>query len=63
MGFFNTDSIVKELIIYFIRRVRRDSLGLEAASLAFTSVLALIPVLSVVMSIFAVVPSDRKSVV
>ena len=61
MGFFNTDSIVKELIIYFIRRVRRDSLGLEAASLAFTSVLALIPVLSVVMSIFAVVPSFSQA--
>ena len=48
---------MKELIIYFLRRVKRDSVGLEAAALAFTSILALIPALSVVLSVFAVVPS------
>lgn len=48
---------MRELFRYFMNRVRRDGLGLEASSLAFTSILALIPALTVVLSIFAMVPS------
>lgn len=48
---------MRELIKFFLRRIRRDGLGLEAASLSFTSILALIPAITVVLSIFAVVPS------
>ncbi len=53
--------IVKELLVYFIRRVERDRIGLEASSLAFTSILVLIPALSVVLSVFAVVPSFEQA--
>ena len=52
---------MKELLVYFIRRVERDRIGLEASSLAFTSILALIPALSVVLSVFAVVPSFEQA--
>ncbi|MDY6321734.1 MAG: YihY family inner membrane protein [Succinivibrio sp.] len=48
---------MRELFRYFIGRIRRDGLGLEASALSFTSILALIPALTVVLSVFAVVPS------
>lgn len=50
---------MRELFRYFVSRVRRDSIGLEASSLAFTSILALIPALTVVLALFAMVPSFR----
>lgn len=48
---------MRELIKFFAWRIRRDEIGLEAAALAFTSVLALIPALTIVVSIFAMVPA------
>ncbi len=42
---------------FFIRRIKRDDIGLEAASLAFTSILGLIPALAVILAIFTLVPS------
>ncbi|MBQ9273376.1 MAG: YihY family inner membrane protein [Succinivibrio sp.] len=48
---------MKELIKYFVRRVRRDGIGLEASALSFATILALIPALTVVLSIFAVIPT------
>ncbi len=52
---------MRELFYYFLRRVRRDGIGREASSLAFTSILALIPALTVVLSVFAVVPSFSEA--
>lgn len=46
-----------ELIKYFIRRIKRDGIGIEAAALAYTSILALVPALTIILSIFAMVPS------
>ena len=48
---------MKELYLYFFNRVKRDSIGLEASALSFTSILALIPAISVCFYIFAVFPS------
>lgn len=48
---------MRELLLYFINKVRRDELFLEAASLSYTTILALIPALTVVVSIFTMVPS------
>lgn len=48
---------MRELIRYFIHRVKRDELMLEAASLSFTTILALIPALTIVVSIFTMAPS------
>ncbi len=48
---------MRELLLYFINRVRRDELFLEAAALSYTSILALIPALTVVVSIFTMVPA------
>jgi membrane protein len=48
---------VKELYIYFFNRVKRDSIGLEASALSFTSILALIPAISVIFYFFAVFPA------
>ncbi len=48
---------MKELIRYFIGRVNRDEIGLEASALAFTTILSFIPALTIVVSIFAVVPA------
>ena len=48
---------MKELYIYFLNRVKRDSIGLEASALSFTSILALIPAISVIFYFFAVFPA------
>ncbi|MGN0902437.1 MAG: YihY family inner membrane protein [Succinivibrio sp.] len=48
---------MKELYLYFFNRVRRDSIGLEASALSFTSILALIPAITVIFYFFAVFPS------
>lgn len=48
---------MKELFKYFFSRVKRDSIGLEASALSFTSILALIPAMSVIFYFFAVFPS------
>lgn len=48
---------MKELYLYFLGRVKRDSIGLEASALSFTSILALIPAISVCFYVFAVFPS------
>lgn len=50
-------SALRELCDYFILRVKRDELFLEAAALSFTTILALIPALTVVVSIFTMVPA------
>ncbi len=47
---------MRELISFFLQRVRRDELFLEAAALSFTTILALIPALTVVVSIFTMAP-------
>lgn len=46
-----------ELIKYFLWRIRKDEVGIEAGALAFTSVLALVPALTITLSIFAMVPA------
>ena len=43
---------MKELYKYFLNRVKRDSIGLEASALSFTSILALIPAISVIFPSF-----------
>lgn len=48
---------MRELLRYFIRRVRRDGVALQAASLSFTTILGLIPTLTVIVSVFAMVPA------
>ncbi len=48
---------MKELYLYFFNRVKRDSIGLEASALSFTSILALIPAISVIFYFFAVFPA------
>lgn len=48
---------MKELYLYFYNRVKRDSIGLEASALSFTSILALIPAISVIFYFFAVFPA------
>lgn len=48
---------MRELIKFFAWRIRRDEIGLEASSLAFTSVLALIPAMTIVVSVFTMVPA------
>ena len=48
---------MRELIKFFAWRINRDGIGLEAAALAFTSILALIPAMTIVVSIFAMVPA------
>ena len=51
---------MKELYLYFFNRVKRDSIGLEASALSFTSILALIPAISVCFYIFAVFPAFEE---
>ena len=51
---------MKELYKYFLNRVKRDSIGLEASALSFTSILALIPAISVIFYCFAVFPSFEQ---
>lgn len=46
-----------ELIKFFAWRIKRDEIGIEAGALAFTSVLALVPAMTIVLSIFAMVPA------
>ena len=46
-----------ELITYFAGRIKRDEIAIEASALAFTTVLALVPAMTVVVSIFAMVPA------
>lgn len=48
---------MKELIKYFIWRIKRDDIALQAGALAYTSVLALVPAVTIVLSIFAMVPA------
>ncbi len=48
---------MQEFIKYFIVRVKRDEIGINAASLSFTSILALIPALTIALSIFTMVPA------
>ncbi len=48
---------MKEVFVYFYNRVKRDSIGLEASALSFTSILALIPAISVIFYFFAVFPA------
>lgn len=38
-------------------RIRRDGIALEAGALAYTTVLALVPALTIVLSIFAMIPA------
>ena len=52
---------MNELIKYFIRRVKRDGIAQEASALSFTSILALVPALTVILSIFAVIPSFAEA--
>ena len=51
---------MKELYKYFLNRVKRDSIGLEASALSFTSILALIPAISVIFYFFAVFTSFEQ---
>ncbi len=46
-----------ELIKFFLRRIKRDQILLEAAALTFTTMLALVPALTVVLSVFTMIPS------
>lgn len=46
-----------ELFRYFIKKIKRDSIMLEASSLSFTTILALIPALTVILSIFTMIPA------
>lgn len=48
---------MKDLFYFFKNRIKRDGLALEAGALAFSSILALIPALSVVFSLFTMVPA------
>lgn len=48
---------MSELIRYFVRRIKRDEIAIEAGALAYTSVLALVPAITVVLSIFAMIPA------
>lgn len=48
---------MKELIQYFVRRIKRDEIAIEAGALAYTTVLALVPAITVVLSIFAMIPA------
>lgn len=48
---------IKALILFFIRRVKHDALFTEAAALSFTSILAMIPALTVILSIFTMIPA------
>lgn len=48
---------MRELIKYFIWRIKRDEVALQAGALAYTSVLALVPAITIVLSIFAMVPA------
>ena len=48
---------VKELFVYFLRRVKRDSIALEAGDLSFTTVLALVPAMTIMLAVFTVIPS------
>lgn len=46
-----------ELIRFFVRRIKRDEIGIEAAALAYTSALALVPAVTIILSVFAMVPA------
>ena len=48
---------MRDLIAFFVKRIKRDNVGLEASALAFTSILALVPAAAVVLSVFAMIPS------
>lgn len=48
---------MRELIKFFLLRLKRDEIGIEASSLAYTSILALVPALTVILSIFAMIPA------
>lgn len=48
---------MRELLRFFFKRIKRDSLGLEASALAFTSILALVPAATAILSVFALFPS------
>ncbi|MCR5085419.1 MAG: YihY family inner membrane protein [Succinivibrionaceae bacterium] len=48
---------MRELLEYFAGRVKRDGIAQEAAALAYTTILSLVPLLTVVVSLFAMIPS------
>ena len=48
---------MRELIKFFAWRIKRDDIAIEAGALAYTSVLALVPAVTVVLSIFAMIPA------
>ncbi len=48
---------MRDFISFLVRRVKRDELFLEAAALSFTTILALIPALTVIVSIFTMAPA------
>lgn len=48
---------VLEVLRYFAHRVRHDSLARETGALSFVTILALVPALTVVLSIFTMIPA------
>lgn len=46
-----------DLIKYFINKIKKDNIFLEAASLSYTTTLALVPALTVILSIFTMIPA------
>lgn len=49
--------MIKELLRLLIMRIRRDEIAIEASALAYTTILALVPAVTIVLSIFAMVPA------
>lgn len=49
--------MIGNFLSILINRIRRDEIALEAGALAYTTVLALVPAITIVLSIFAMVPA------
>lgn len=49
--------MIIDLLRLLVMRIRRDGIALEAGALAYTTVLALVPAVTIVLSIFAMVPA------
>lgn len=49
--------MLSELLRLLFMRIRRDEIAIEAGALAYTTVLALVPAVTIVLSIFAMVPA------
>lgn len=49
--------MISDIIHLLFMRIRRDGIALEAGALAYTTVLALVPALTIVLSIFAMIPA------